>query len=207
MTWKPESASTPMTNVDFEGRALTDTNTGTFGKLTHNLQSSSGVDSFEWPDTAPLIFPGVDDMAVTPGDKRDSMFKRSSNFVRDYMDRRAQAEWAGQNPDSKMANAAPKPEFHSQYADPNTVASSGDILALLTGGYLHMPMRNIRHERRRQVRALRGAAREERDEQGMSLRPLSLLSGVRKVLQKVILTPLSRTAQALTPSFRIFCIS
>ena len=186
MTWKPESASAPITNVDFEGKALADTNTGTFGKLTHNLQSSSGADPFEWPDTAPLIFPGLDDMAVTPGDKRDSMFKRSSNFVRDYMDRRAQAEWAGQNPDSKMANAAPKPEFRSQYADPNTIASSGDVLALLTGGYLHMPMRNIRHSHRRHARALRGVAREERDEQGMSLRPLSLLSGAKKVLQKVI---------------------
>ncbi len=191
MTWKPESASNLMTAVDFEGRiaAADQGATGTFGKLKHNLQSSSGAEPFEWPEMAPLVFPTLDDIAVTPGKNRDNVIKRGGKFVQDYMDRRAQAEWAGQNPNSKMANEAPKPEFHSRYADPNSPASSGDILALLTGGYLRMPLRASRRSLRKHIGDLRGRGDESAYGREKRLGPLSLLSGVRKVLQKV--TPLT----------------
>lgn len=106
----------------------------------HRLQNSSAETAFDWPETAPLVFPDLDAL-VDEGStaKKQSVMKRSGNFVGQYMDSRAQAKWAANNPDSKIANAAPKPEFHSRYADPNHAASSEDVLALLTGGYVKSP--------------------------------------------------------------------
>jgi hypothetical protein len=44
---------------------------------------------------------------------------------------------ATNNPDSHLTQG-PKPTFTSRYADPNHPASSGDLLALVTGGHLSM---------------------------------------------------------------------
>jgi len=141
MTWKPESAGQLMTTVEFEtgvAGASDTSHLGSLGKVKHNLQASSLKSGFEWPETAPLIFPALDELAGGQhGEKKkEGVLKRGGKFVGDYMDRRARAKWAGQNPDSKMANSTPMPEFHSRYADPNNPAASGDILALLTGGHL-----------------------------------------------------------------------
>jgi hypothetical protein len=66
--------------------------------------------------------------------EKQAAYKRSGKYVSEYMDRRARAKWAGENPDSTLANASGKEKFYSRYADPNHPASSGDPLALLTGG-------------------------------------------------------------------------
>lgn len=150
MTWKPSDPSLT-TNVDFNldstitsAAASSSTQGGpssfSLGKLSRRMQSSSGATTFEFPQTAPLIFPALDDLAAsTAGDseaeaRKQSAVSRGGSFVADYMDRRAVAKWAGDNPESGMANAVPKPEFKSRYADPTHPASSGDLLALVTGG-------------------------------------------------------------------------
>lgn len=55
------------------------------------------------------------------------------------MDRRAQAEWAGRHLQDALANTGPKGTFISRYSDPNHPASSGDPLALVTGGRVQLP--------------------------------------------------------------------
>ncbi|SPO00103.1 uncharacterized protein DNG_02955 [Cephalotrichum gorgonifer] len=146
MTWKPESTSR-LTEVYMDNGVqdgISSAARGTSGmisKVADRLKASSAESSFEWPETAPLVFPSLDELAspVSPAEggaaqKKQNSFKRGEKFVDGYMDRRAQAKWSGQAPDSNMANAMPKPEFKSRYADPNHAASSGDLVALLTGG-------------------------------------------------------------------------
>ena len=48
------------------------------------------------------------------------------------MDRRANATYNAENPDSSLSTGAP--EFKSRYADPNHPASSGSLISLVTGG-------------------------------------------------------------------------
>lgn len=144
MTWKPQDPSAIATvNFDLEttiAKASSGSNQGTFAKIQSRMKSSSAATSFEFPETAPLIFPALDKFASSAsGDpkakqKKQNFVKRGGGFVEDYLDRRAVAQWAGENPEGKLANAAPRPEFRSRYADPNHPASSGDPLAFITGG-------------------------------------------------------------------------
>lgn len=151
MTWKPETASR-LTEVHMDSgmqrgiSAAARGPSGSFSRTTSRLKASSASSSFEWPETAPLVFPALDELAdgPDPAQKEAGALKRGGKFVGEYLDRRAQAKWSGQAPDSNMANALPKPEFRSRYADPNHPASSGDIVALLSGGALKMPVRDVR---------------------------------------------------------------
>lgn len=128
MTWQPNQKDTLLTTSEFAmqssiAKASDD-------KSRKFFESSSGASSFEWPQTAPLVFPVLDDLS---GEKQAAI-KRSGKFVGDYIDKRARAKWAGENPDSALANSTGKEAFTSRYADPNHPASSGDPIALLTGG-------------------------------------------------------------------------
>lgn len=151
MTWKPHDPSAVATvNFDLETtitKASSGSNQGTFTKIQSRMKSSSAATSFEFPETAPLIFPALDKLASSTSDdpvietKKQNIVKRGGSFVGDYLDRRAVAQWAGENPGSKLANAAPKPEFRSRYADPNHPASSGDPLAFITAGKISSGIR------------------------------------------------------------------
>ena len=96
---------------------------------------------FEFPETAPLVFPGLDALAAydpkDPEGKKKHRLRSGKKFVDEYMDKRAHAKWAGANPDSQLAKTV-KTSFKSRYADPNNPAASGDLLALVTGGKLNM---------------------------------------------------------------------
>lgn len=143
ITWKPQDSSV-ITAVDFDlGSTITSPSTGSkgmFEKLQSRLKSSSAVTRFEFPETAPLAFPALDELAAATTEspeaevKKQNAIKRSGSFVTDYLDRRAVAKWAGDHPESTMASLAPKPEFRSRYADPSHPASSGDPLAFVTAG-------------------------------------------------------------------------
>lgn len=147
MTWKPQDPSA-VTTVNFDlgttiANTSSDSSQGTFAKVQGRLKASSAATSFEFTETAPLVFPALDELAssAVPSDenpeaeaKKQNIVKRGGGFVGDYLDRRAVALWAGENPGSRLANAAPTPEFRSRYADPNNPASSGDPLAFITGG-------------------------------------------------------------------------
>lgn len=151
MTWKPQDPSAVAT-VNFDlgttiAKASSGSNKGMLTNIQRRMKSSSAATSFEFPETAPLIFPALDKLASSTSDdpvvetKKQNIVKRGGGFVGDYLDRRAVAHWAGENPESKLANAAPKPEFRSRYADPNHPASSGDPLAFITGGKISSGVR------------------------------------------------------------------
>lgn len=131
MTWKPNQQDDLLTTAEFDMQSSI-TKASDASKSRRRFESSSGATSFEWPQTAPLIFPALDELS---GEKQAAI-KRSGKFVGEYMDKRARAKWAGDNPDSALANAAGKESFASRYADPNHPASSGDPIALLTGGWV-----------------------------------------------------------------------
>jgi hypothetical protein len=129
MTWKPSQKDAMLTRTEFDMQSsiarASDAN-----RSRRLFESSSGATSFEWPQTAPLVFPALDGLAS----EKQAAVKRGGKFVAEYMDRRARAKWAGENPNSTLANATGKEKFSSRYADPNHPASSGDPIALLTGG-------------------------------------------------------------------------
>ena len=138
MTWKPSRADELLTTAEFDmASAVAQASGQGEGRRRRRFESSSGASSFEWPETAPLVFPTLDELAEAGegGEaKKQSAVKRGGHFVGQYMDKRARAEWAGQHPESAMANATGQEQFASRYADPNHPASSGDPIALLTGG-------------------------------------------------------------------------
>jgi hypothetical protein len=100
MTWNPESSETH-TSVNITSTissSLNTTGSGLGQKLKNNLRVSSGntYGDLEFPETAPLIFPGLDSLAAQTGEeavrKRDKL-KKGQNFVEEYWDRRAQAKY------------------------------------------------------------------------------------------------------------------
>lgn len=218
MTWKPQDSSV-VTTAGFDlNSTVTSPSTaskGTFAKFQSRLKPSSAATSFEFPEIAPLVFPALDELASaateSPGAeaKKKNAIKRSGSFLTDYLDRRAVAKWAGDNPESQMANMAPRPEFRSRYADPSHPASSGDLLAFVTGGKVSAGMARGQSQDagsgrfgRGPVEGLRGwggvhafgsqGPYDERRSRADGTGPLLLVGGVKKLLQKVTYFPLSR---------------
>lgn len=204
VTWKPNDSSI-VTEIGSDldttiYKASSPSPEGSSWHWKHRMQSSSGASSFEFPETAPLVFPVLDELArqdntldddlATQG-KKQSVLKRGGAFLADYQDRRAVAEWAGKNPDSKVANAAPPPEFCSRYSDPNHAASSGDLLAFVTGGKVSGGA--LRPGQRRGPMSRIGMARAGRRDQMQMLRSTraqdvgigGVVNGVRGLLQSV----------------------
>lgn len=146
MTWNPADPSF-QTDINLQSTLLADASaaapTSTYGKLEHQLRTSSGntYGEFEFPETAPLIFPGLDTLVNREDEDanhKQSRLKRGKRFLDDYLDKRAHAKWAGENPDSKLAHTV-NPTFKSRYADPNNPASSGNLISLVTGGLVNPP--------------------------------------------------------------------
>jgi hypothetical protein len=111
------------------------------------LRVSSGktYGEIEMPESAPLIFPALDQAAVNPDANK---LKKSQKFVADYFDRRAQATYARENPNSSLASA-PSSQFASRFSDPNHPANSGSIISLVTGGAINPRERKQRRRERR----------------------------------------------------------
>ena len=97
LTWNPDNPDAQAT-VDFESmaRKVMSGNSG----FRSSLRSSNGKThgEFQWPEVAPLIYPGLDALAATSdeeGKAKRSSLKKRRVFVEDYMDRRAQAKFVG----------------------------------------------------------------------------------------------------------------
>ncbi|KAH8690787.1 hypothetical protein BGW36DRAFT_432572 [Talaromyces proteolyticus] len=125
MTWDATSFNA-RTNVDIN---TTIQNTmDSQGRLSHKFQSSNAItNGMESMQTAELIFPGLDFLATTTKDEQKGFKKkmqRGKLFVDDYMDRRAQAKFLAENPNSHLTQAG-KPKFLSKYADPTHPMQSG----------------------------------------------------------------------------------
>jgi hypothetical protein len=119
-------------------------------KLTRPIRIASGKANVdEMPlEVAPLIYPGLDNMVKRPELKRNESLKermmRNKEFVADYFDRRAQANFSGNNPDSTLTKAhGDIPEFKTRFADPNNACNNGHLISLVTGGKVAVQGRGL----------------------------------------------------------------
>ncbi|PQE08079.1 FAD binding domain protein [Rutstroemia sp. NJR-2017a BVV2] len=143
LTWNPESSNATDT-VDLTSIISKSINPSTGQSQTRNkFHTSSGnsYGDFEFPAAAPLVFPVLDEIDSQDEQKTMEKMKRKGEFVSEYFDRRARAQWAAEHPDSVLSNG-PKEKFASRYADPNHPASSGNPWSLLTGGHFNPPTLN-----------------------------------------------------------------
>ncbi|KAK8200360.1 hypothetical protein IWZ00DRAFT_42806 [Phyllosticta capitalensis] len=93
----------------------------------------------ELPEAAELVFPALDEAAEgqtkETQDVKDKV-RRGSKFVQEYYDRRAQAVFLQENPDSTLL--AKDPQFASSISDPTHPAYQGGLITLISGGrYQH----------------------------------------------------------------------
>lgn len=145
LTWNPDDGNhTSMVDMTSTISKSIDPQTGE-SKTRNKFHTSSGntYGDFEFPEAAPLVFPALDAALTNVGsegeEKLKEKLKRKGDFVSDYMDRRARAQYAAQNPNSFLSTG-PKEKFTSRYADPNHPASSGNPWSLVTGGKFNPPM-------------------------------------------------------------------
>ena len=130
MTYKPGSKSQSET-IDFETAAATAVdkrNKDDKSTLQDHKSSSGKTLNQQLPEVCPLVFPELD---KATGEQQENAFKRSLAFARDYYDRRSQAEFAAQNPDSKL-NVKDQ-EFATKYGNPTTFENSS-LIGVVTGG-------------------------------------------------------------------------
>jgi hypothetical protein len=100
MTWKPGSGEWHE-RVDLTSTISSSVNNSknsSISRLGQQFRASSGATygELEFPETAPLVFPALDELKHETGQeavrKRDKL-KKAAGFVQNYWDRRAQAEY------------------------------------------------------------------------------------------------------------------
>lgn len=203
MAFKPDDPHKPVLNLDVRAQDSSDQAllkaTSASGKMD-KLRISSGKTKGEFalPEAAPLIYPAVDAAAksaldadngtgAAPTEKQQNAFKSAGAFMATYLDRRAQANYAGTTPDSKLVVPQEK-KFASRYSDPNHPANSGTILGLLTGGKFD-PKARRRGQRAQRNARWRGHELSEADVQNaeMGRLPGRRKGLIRRVLHKNVL--------------------
>lgn len=95
LTWNPDDGAIHET-LNINNNILSRTSNGTGSSkssLAKKLSMSSGMTSgnFEFPETAPLIFLALDDIAKI--DEKGQEKTKKMAFVADYLDRRARASY------------------------------------------------------------------------------------------------------------------
>ena len=123
----------------------------------------------EMPESAPLVFPALDEAAESQDAETANKLKRSMGFVTEYYDRRAQAAYVSfishlshlllltrhqlhKNPDQRLD--VPRPDFATRISDPNHPAFRGSWLTLISGGKI--PPKAERRNRKRDERIQAG---------------------------------------------------
>ena len=171
ITYKPSRHRWSTAPMDITHSVSQSLDTSTLGaRLKNDLKLTAGKThtELELPEAALLIFPHLDAAAAAADDAQDegteslkasgkkpTAFKKSSKFINDYMDRRANAVYNAENPGSRLSTGTP--EFRSRYADPTHPASSGSLIGLVTGG--KVDRRGMRDKRQQERRAERGNGR------------------------------------------------
>ncbi|KAK0947566.1 hypothetical protein LTR48_005484 [Friedmanniomyces endolithicus] len=119
-----------------------DPNTHSVTDRMRDLRVASGntQGSLHLPSAAPLIFPDIDNAIARYG--AEETFKDKARdaqlFLADYLDRRAQAQYALDDPRSNLAVPMEQRSFRSKLADPNHPMYQGQtgLVGLATGGGL-----------------------------------------------------------------------
>lgn len=107
VTWKPELGSEAMTSISFGA---------------HNRPPPGVVGGFEWPETAPLTFPQLDELAEDKnGHQKKTAIKNQGQWVQQYLEVRAQTGPGGESLESSGTIALPK--LLQQVSKENSVVS------------------------------------------------------------------------------------
>ena len=119
----------------------------------NHLKATSGTTygETELPESAPLVFPALDEVAEVQDKQQTGKWKSSQKFVQDYYDKRAHLSYAQRNPGDKMAQSTAQPHFKSGLSDPSHPAYQGGLLTLVSGGIIpgrRSPAREWREKRR-----------------------------------------------------------
>ncbi|TID24364.1 hypothetical protein E2P81_ATG02667 [Venturia nashicola] len=152
MSYKPD-ATKAISVGEFDPTATVaryDQSTGTWRDKTKQLRVASGTtySDLEIGETAPLIFPVLEQAAADPN---QSKWNSAKEFLGDYGDKRAQATYQKYHPESKLA--APAPVFRSRFSDPNHAVNNGNIVSLVSGGLIDpSKRREEKRERKRERR-------------------------------------------------------
>ena len=169
--------------------------------------SAETFGEIEMPQAAPLIFPGLDHVEdIDEKGKPKGGFKKTGEFLANYYDKRAQAEYvhtslrstylidtdtryqAVENQGSTLASAMPQEHrFASRFGDPNHPVNSGSLISLVTGGHINPSNRESAPQNRRHHRDgyARGSDRDHsRDRDGRGGGPLPI-KYVRRMLRPV----------------------
>ena len=128
VTYRPGYRTTVDMNVNQHPAQPTDGNEHSTPSLSQRFASSNSTGNAEF-ETAELIFPEHD---VPEEEGFKNSMKNFKNFSGEYFDRRGQAEFRNENPESSL-NINSRAEYESRYADPNDVTNY-DLKALMTGG-------------------------------------------------------------------------
>ncbi|KAK4545486.1 hypothetical protein LTR36_002836 [Oleoguttula mirabilis] len=138
------------------------------------LASGTTQGTIQLPRAAPLIFPAIDKAVARDGAEETfkDKAKDAKKFLGDYLDRRAQTQYARDEPTSNLAVPEEARAFKSKLADPNHPAYQGGLVGLVTGGAVSSPRadkRERRSERRFGKDERRVLRYERRMDQGRDL--------------------------------------
>jgi hypothetical protein len=202
MTFKPDS-SRDVVEVDVNAtndalvKSMDTPSESKMGKMKTSYGTSKG--EFAVPEAAPLVYSTLDKVALEMSEdgnpQKQSAYKRSTAFVGNYLDRRAQAEYSGtQGEDSRLSvpGATEGQKFASRYSDPNHPANSGGIMALVTGGAFD-PRAKLLLKRADGRARLTGQQLSEQDRQNIAMgrggpgARQGILTSVRKVMKEDVL--------------------
>ncbi|KAK4941004.1 hypothetical protein LTR66_014852 [Elasticomyces elasticus] len=186
MTHKPDELSTSIRLDMTETVATFSTPTESkFKDKLRSIRKSSGTTrgNIELPECAPLVYPHLEKLSGA----RDSKLKEVKANLSEYYDRRSQAQFAHQNPESKLGGNNPEDiQFASRYSDPNHPASQGSLISLLTGGHLN-PRAGVDKLRQKRRDNKREEANQQLAESGSSEQaPYSRVANREGVLKRVL---------------------
>jgi hypothetical protein len=190
ITYKPDSSSAhEALDINKAISSYMSPADGTMKNFGQNMRLSSGktYGEMELPEAAPLIFPALDRVAddtSAEGVKKQTKMKSTQKFVSDYFDRRAQAQYAAENPGSSLAVPTEK-QFASRYSDPNHAVNNGSLISLITGGVVDL--KTMKQRRKGNKRIRRAVRRGEPVTDQTALRRGGRQGLVKKMLQKDVL--------------------
>src|SRR5271154_1812185 len=204
MTFKPDRPGDRVLNIDImtdgTGAALVKSLTPPSGtatglrEQTRKVRLSSGTTKgeFSLPAAAPLIYPAIDAAAARAAEtgqplpeKKQNALSSAGVFMSDYMDRRAQAEYADTYVHSALSAPPPAKKFASRFSDPSHPANSGTILGLLTGGHFD-PRAKLKGLKASRLAAARGITLSEQDIRNAEMGRTQALGFRKKLIGKIM---------------------
>ncbi|KAK5172100.1 uncharacterized protein LTR77_003738 [Saxophila tyrrhenica] len=154
-------------------RALTSESASSGQSMSQRMQglrlfSQTTKGSCAIPESAPLIFPDVDNAVALEGEESfKAKAKDAKGFLADYFDRKAQAKYATADPNSSLNVPDEQRAFRSKLADPSHPMYNGGIVGFVSGGALtrdRAERDNRRNERRWEKYERKDLRRERRDD-------------------------------------------